>query len=188
MTQMMMKRRRMWRLPTVQKVSRKRKKLDPDDFLLEGKRVAEPGFQTAGLLQTMPCCVSTCLITSFTFCSGVSPPSVHILCVSKIYFIGVGGVGGYLSRTSEHFLCFCVSPFQTSDQVFIRQKTAVAKRKKVPEAGVIRRWRRGWRRRRRRRRGGRRWRRHPKKTNKKKGGYKSEKVTCEHRMFVVVSA
>lgn len=104
MTQMMMKRRRMWRLPTVQKVSRKRKKLDPDDFLLEGKRVAEPGSQTAGLLQTMPCCVSTCLITSSTFCSGVSPPSVHILCVSKIYFIGVGG-GIWAGPLST----FCVS-------------------------------------------------------------------------------
>lgn len=40
-TQMMMKTRRR-RLPTVQTVSRKRKKLDPDDFLLEGKSVARP--------------------------------------------------------------------------------------------------------------------------------------------------
>ncbi len=35
------------RLPTVQTVSRKRKKLDPDDFLLEGKSAAKPGHQTA---------------------------------------------------------------------------------------------------------------------------------------------
>lgn len=33
--------------PAVQRVSRKRKKLDPDDFLLEGKSVAKPGLQTA---------------------------------------------------------------------------------------------------------------------------------------------
>lgn len=31
----------------MQTVSRKRKKLDPDDFLLEGKREARPGHQTA---------------------------------------------------------------------------------------------------------------------------------------------
>ena len=31
----------------MQTVSRKRKKLDPDDFLLEGKSVARPGHQTA---------------------------------------------------------------------------------------------------------------------------------------------
>lgn len=45
MTQMMKRRRRM--LPTVQTVSRKRKKLDPDDFLLEGKSEVKPGHQTA---------------------------------------------------------------------------------------------------------------------------------------------
>lgn len=33
--------------PAVQRVSRKKKKLDPDDFLLEGKSVAKPGLQTA---------------------------------------------------------------------------------------------------------------------------------------------
>lgn len=46
MTQMM-KRRRRRRLPTVQTVSRKRKKLDPDDSLLEGKSEVKPGHQTA---------------------------------------------------------------------------------------------------------------------------------------------
>lgn len=45
MTQLMKRRRR--RHPTVQTVSRKTKKLDPDDFLLEGKSVTKPGLQTA---------------------------------------------------------------------------------------------------------------------------------------------
>lgn len=39
----------MRRMPAVQTVSRKRKKLDPDDFLLEGKGVVKPGLQTANL-------------------------------------------------------------------------------------------------------------------------------------------
>lgn len=46
MTQMTMK-MMMRKRPAVQRVSRKRKKLDPDDFLLEGKSVAKPGLQTA---------------------------------------------------------------------------------------------------------------------------------------------
>lgn len=48
MTQLMKRRRmRRRRHPTVQTVSRKRKKLDPEDFLLEGKSVTKPGHQTA---------------------------------------------------------------------------------------------------------------------------------------------
>lgn len=46
MTQMM-KRSKRRSLRTLQTVSRKRIKLDPDDSLLEGKSVAKPGHQTA---------------------------------------------------------------------------------------------------------------------------------------------
>lgn len=45
MAQIMKRRTR--RIPTLQTVNRKRKKLDPDVFLLEGKSVTKPGHQTA---------------------------------------------------------------------------------------------------------------------------------------------
>lgn len=38
----------MRRMPAVQTVSRKRK-LDPEDFLLEGKDIVKPGLQTGNL-------------------------------------------------------------------------------------------------------------------------------------------
>lgn len=41
MTKMMVRKK-----PAVQKVSRKKKELDPDDFLLEGKSVVKLGLQT----------------------------------------------------------------------------------------------------------------------------------------------